>query len=467
MKKYIFTLVFFINLSLLFAAGALGVYVDDNRYLAEGGNTRLEINYSLPYFTLDFMQGQYGYEAEIFVDISVKMGDKLISSDSFTNKVIIRDAQKMFSDEAYLDKITITLPAYQFLIDVDFTDTHTENTYHWSNNFIPLDKEGMFSDLELSTSIMPDTTSFLAKFHRQDHLYQVKPSHTYSTNQGQIFFFEEFYNLFEDEQGNYQVALDIEFIKDQSVIDTVRFNFSAPWQNVNEVSDKIDISGYEEGYYDLHITCTDKVIDITETRDDFLLLKTERLKLNRFFPEIEDDFMLAGYFFNSNQDNTWKNLSPEGKKNYLDRFWQSYDPNPATEENEFLVEVAQRIDYANDNFSHFKPGWTSDMGRIYIKYGQPYEISKLTTNLGENDFSDFKEYDINERKHAYDFNKHAIKNYQIWKYRLKKNANYIFIDMMTSGDYKLIYSSDDEDGENGLPDWRKYLGYDFDDRLLD
>jgi GWxTD domain-containing protein len=451
----------------LLTAGQLGIFIDDNRFLADDGKTELEINYSLPYNVLDFTRMQYGYEAEIFVDIAVKKGEKLISSDSFTNKIVIRDAQKVFSEEVYLDKITITLPVLEFLVEVDFTDIHTENTYHWNCNFVPLTPECLISDLELSTSIRPDSTQFLEKFHRNDFLYEVQPNHTFTINQGQVYFYQELYNLFEDDAGNYEVLLEIELLKEKSVIDTVRLNLNATWQKTCIVTGIIDISDYNDGYYELHLTCEDKVTGVKEEMNDYFLLKTTRSELKRFFPKIEDDFMLAGYFFNTNQENTWKTLSQEGKITYLEKFWQNRDPNPATEENEFFSDVEQRIDYANANYSHFKPGWTSDMGRIYIKFGMPYEISKLNTNLGENDYSGYNEYDETERQAANYFNKYTIKNYQIWKYRLKKNANYIFIDLMNSGDYELIYSSDDDDGENTLPDWKKYLGYDFDERLLD
>jgi len=61
----------------------------------------------------------------------------------------------------------------------------------------------------------------------------------------------------------------------------------------------------------------------------------------------------------------------------------------------------------------------------------------------------------------------VTKNYEIWKYRMSKIANYIFIDLITSGDYKLIYSSDDDDGETTYFNWKEYLGNDFDERLLD
>ena len=467
MKKSFFIFCILSILSVSFAAERLGVFVDENRFMGQKGTTQLEINYSLPYYTLDFIKQQYGYEAEIFVDISVLLGEKLISSDSFTNKVVIRDAQKMFSDEVYLDKITITLPAYDFVVNVGFTDTHTEATYLWSGDFVSLDIDCLTSDLELSTSIEADTTLYLDKFHRDDNLYLVKPDHTFITNQEEIYFYQEFYNLYQNDEQNYDMLMEIELTKDESVVDNISLEFSAPWEEIVKISDKISISEYEEGLYGINITYTDQVIGTKSYINDSFLLKTSRINLQRFFPEIEDDFKFAGYFLNVNQKNIWKSLTMEGKMNYLDKFWKFQDPNPTTEENEFLLVVEERIDYANANYSHFKPGWTSDMGRIYIRYGLPYEVSKLNTNLGENQFSEYSDYDAEESQSANYFNKYTIKNYQIWKYRMSKNANYIFIDMMNSGDYKLIYSSDDDDGESSLPDWRRYLGYDFDDRLMD
>ncbi len=45
-----------------------------------------------------------------------------------------------------------------------------------------------------------------------------------------------------------------------------------------------------------------------------------------------------------------------------------------------IMDLVKRIDYANRNFTHFKQGWTSDMGRIYIRNGPPDDIQRDTSS---------------------------------------------------------------------------------------
>ena len=50
---------------------------------------------------------------------------------------------------------------------------------------------------------------------------------------------------------------------------------------------------------------------------------------------------------------------------------------------------------------------------------------------------------------------------------MKQDLTYIFIDLQTSGNYKLIYSGND-DNEITLSNWKEYLGgEDFDESLLE
>jgi len=462
-----FAIGFFLLICSILFAGQLGVYVDSNRFFGPDNKTQVEINYSFPYNAVDFIKQQYGYEAEIFVDISIRAGEKLIENYSFTNKVIIREATKVFSDEQYLDKIILTLGNYDLQLSVEFIDVHTESSYLWEYDFVPLDIDGLLSDLELSSFVKKDTTGYLEKFHRGDYLYQIKPNHTFRAENGYLTYFQQIRNLFEDENGRYQLEQEILVKSGDSLIDSIYNELSGKIADIVTIEDSLMIQDYEDGYYSLIITYRDKITYKREQIEDYFCVKSRKSANIRLFPELEDDIKLVSYFMNSSEKNVFKTLNNEGKSNYLNKFWYSQDPNPATEENEFLELVKTRIHYANQLYSHFKQGWTSDMGRIFIKYGKPYEIRKLTTNLGENEFSESSDYSYDERAMAYYYNKYTVKNYEIWKYRLDKNANYVFIDQLTSGNYKLIYSSDDNDGENTLTDWKKYLGYDFDERLLD
>ena len=68
--------------------------------------------------------------------------------------------------------------------------------------------------------------------------------------------------------------------------------------------------------------------------------------------------------------------SPEEREHFIGQFWLRRDPEPHTPENEFREEHFRRIAYANDHFHSGVPGWKTDRGMIYIKYGTPDGIEK-------------------------------------------------------------------------------------------
>lgn len=167
-------------------------------------------------------------------------------------------------------------------------------------------------------------------------------------------------------------------------------------------------------------------------------------KNDRVFDNIETDFKLAKYFFPSSLKHYTKDLKDEEKRIFLKRFWKNRDPNPVTKNNEFLEEVKARVSYSNIHYSHYKDGWKSARGRIYIKHGPPFEIIKDVTGINT---------------------KYTQKEYQVWKYRINQNLTYIFLDRGGFGDFRLIYSEND-DNEITLPDWRSYLGDTFKESYL-
>lgn len=64
----------------------------------------------------------------------------------------------------------------------------------------------------------------------------------------------------------------------------------------------------------------------------------------------------------------------EEREQFIQIFWDQRDPDPDTAENEFKDEHFERIAYANEHFASGKPGWMTDRGRIYVKFGKPDEI---------------------------------------------------------------------------------------------
>lgn len=67
---------------------------------------------------------------------------------------------------------------------------------------------------------------------------------------------------------------------------------------------------------------------------------------------------------------------PEMQKIVFDQFWLKAAGNNLSKSNLLQKEFSKRIDYANKNFSSFKLGALTDLGMIYIVYGEPLKIEK-------------------------------------------------------------------------------------------
>ena len=63
--------------------------------------------------------------------------------------------------------------------------------------------------------------------------------------------------------------------------------------------------------------------------------------------------------------------SDEERQKFIEQFWLRRDPTPGTPENEFKEEAYRRIAFTNDRFSVGIPGWKTDRGMVYIRYGPP------------------------------------------------------------------------------------------------
>lgn len=71
----------------------------------------------------------------------------------------------------------------------------------------------------------------------------------------------------------------------------------------------------------------------------------------------------------------WPKLqNDEEREQFIGDFWRRRDPDPDTEENEYREAYYERIAYVNEHFSSGMPGYKTDRGRIYLKYGKPDEV---------------------------------------------------------------------------------------------
>ncbi len=79
----------------------------------------------------------------------------------------------------------------------------------------------------------------------------------------------------------------------------------------------------------------------------------------------------------------------------LETFWRARDPSPGTPENELTREILARVDAVCtlfvEPFRH--PGWKTDRGRIWMRYGRPARRSESTGDF-DRPSTEIWEYDV-------------------------------------------------------------------------
>lgn len=92
--------------------------------------------------------------------------------------------------------------------------------------------------------------------------------------------------------------------------------------------------------------------------------------------EFDELLEALAYIAGSAEVDAMRGLAPDAQMAAWEAFWRRRDPTPETARNEYQIEFFRRLRYASQHFLGFGPGWRSDMGRAYIRYGPPDQIEQ-------------------------------------------------------------------------------------------
>jgi GWxTD domain-containing protein len=144
------------------------------------------------------------------------------------------------------------------------------------------------------------------------------------------------------------------------------------------------------------------------------------------------------YIITDEEKQGFKRLkTDEERQEFVEQFWLRRDPTPDTEENEYKEEHYRRIAYANDHYASGIPGWKTDRGMIYIKYGAPDEIDSHPSGGSY------------ERPIEEGGGETSTYPFEDWRYRYIEGAgtNVIieFVDTTMSGEYHISLDPEEKD----------------------
>jgi GWxTD domain-containing protein len=144
------------------------------------------------------------------------------------------------------------------------------------------------------------------------------------------------------------------------------------------------------------------------------------------------------YIITDEEKQAFKRLkTDEERQSFVESFWQRRDPTPDTEENEYKEEHYRRIAYANDHYASGIPGWKTDRGMIYIKYGAPDEIDSHPSGGSY------------ERPIEEGGGETSTFPFEDWRYRyiegVGTNVMIEFVDTTMSGEYHISLDPEEKD----------------------
>ena len=178
---------------------------------------------------------------------------------------------------------------------------------------------------------------------------------------------------------------------------------------------------------------------------------------------LEDSFHLL---LSAEKEESFNRLEPGEREQFLDDYWKARDPSPGTAENEALEEFLKRVEYVNRTYTRAGQlkGMFTDMGRVYVRYGQPDEVLHQVIPAGDETLDQvLDEIERTESRPATEVRQPGlggdIRPYEVWIYEgviptpleadprgggavRRRKLTFLFVDQQGFGQYTLRYSTE-------------------------
>ncbi len=422
-------------------ATALNMYLSTYRYLDRGKNTILLMDYQIPYRSVTFVAKNSAFFAEVAIRLEVIQQDSIIATHDFQDNIGLSSKHDVTSQtKSYLNRIKLLIDQDDYKLRFTAIDTNTNRVYSRELNPRILSPASLLSDVELISVIRADSSRYLEKFRRNGLLFQTEPSQLFDKDSADaMYIYFEIYETANPGIDLYNINLGVSRSGSVVVSKTIDYYLERGQEGLSMSIPLIDLKpGLYNGILDVSY---DK---LTERRTFSFTVRERTEQVVFLFADEDQEYRLIRYFSAGSQVSDWRNMTPSAKRKFITLFWHNLASTTNQTVDQVLQMIKERVDHSNRFFTHFDPGWTTDMGRIYIRNGAADEIEKGQTS---------------------DETRYVRKDYQIWKYTLRRKAVYLFVDIQMNGNYRLMYVSND-DMEFSNPDWRRYLGEDFDESML-
>jgi GWxTD domain-containing protein len=431
------------------------IWADGTSYMHFQDRTKSYVEIYCAFQRSDFQfedkDGHFSAIALLYVEAFDKSGAVVDSNSKFVPMDVnyLEDAYK--KDVRIFEVLPLLLTPGKYNLRVTALDVNTKRSGIATFEFDVREYSSTdlsVSDLELAYDIMPlDSSGNISSLIKANRRVLPNPNRYYSNEDSLIHYYSEVYNLSSKAGASNEFEVQVS-LHDSFGFELRKFatkHFPKPGSTA-VLTDAVPVSGIPGGAYELRVTVHDLASGLraSSTKKFMMIYGFEQLSPTMSdssnFTESDASLMeqVIKYISTSDEKAMYKDLDLPGKKAFLAQFWDRRNPRPGSPVNEFKNEVFRRFAYANQYYSttllERTDGWKTDRGRIYITYGNPDNITRHPSSMGQ-------------------------KPYETWHYdRLpgQSGGDYcLFVDLDGYGNYRLVHST--LRGEISNPDWEAKL----------
>jgi len=407
-------------------------------YLAEGQQTLVQALIEVPYGILESAGGQP--DGDLRYGVAVQVSDasgarRLQTAWAGAGKAALRAR-----GATKLEILDFAVPPGEYRLDVVVTDSVSGLQYEAGTPIEAWSTAPQASDLVLSPSMRlatgSDTVPMLGEVRRGSTLVTPVIRLKLTPVRSKAYYLLEAYAETADTGAMQAVVMD----SAGKVLVSTRPAPVRMGAGGAVLKGQLDLAGLPAGTYSLSVrlqlggrmvTRSDQfeMADFAETMEK----EEERIALLKLTDEgyfgtmseeeLDEAHAPLLYLVSADSMKVWgTGLSLQAKRRWMTDFWTARDPSPGTAKNEAREHFYGLIDYANREFAEAgrksTPGWRSDRGRIYIRYGAPSDVYDQSRQTG------------------------PTAPYLVWKYTRGKELHFIFVDRTGIGAFRLVYSND-------------------------
>ncbi|UCH64356.1 MAG: GWxTD domain-containing protein [Ignavibacterium sp.] len=386
----------------LYSPGKIKYYQDILNFKDDDGKPQVDLFIQVPFREIQFIRSSNGFEGGYSVTVSIydEQGENLVLEKVWNEKVSTNSFDEVSAKENFnISHRSFNLEKDTYFIKTTVMDRESKQEFSSERLLTVKDFE---ADPSLSDILLISSNAVV------EGMNKVIPniSRNVSNSEKKISMFFEIYS---DSDTEHKIEYVISN-KEKEVL-TTKTESQAVNKGKTQVYYTFVDSSLGLGTYLLTVT-------IKDNNNNNLVAATKPfysrwIGLPSTVNDIDKAIAQVVYIANPDEMDYMKEgkTEQEKTKRFLE-FWKSKDPSPGNDENEVFEQYFSRVAFANENFSHYVDGWSTDRGMVFIILGVPSNIER----------------------HPFEYN---AKPYEIWQY-YELNKSFVFTDQTGFGDYRLV-----------------------------